>query len=125
MKNPTLFALATEFHQRLKSIKSEAPLGRGLEWYPWILLAAFQILDRFLGGDVDALRALIGGDPVLDVGCGDGDVAFFLESLGARVDTVDHVPTNYNAMVGVRTLKPLLQSGVAIHTVDLDERPSL
>ena len=62
---------------------------------------------------------------MLDVGCGDGDIAFFLESLGFRVDTVDHAPTNYNAMVGVRTLKRLLKSGIAIHTVDLDERPNL
>ncbi len=127
---PALFALATGFHQRLKSIKSETPLGpRGpnseLEWYPWISLAAFQILEGFLGDDVDALLGLTRGDPVLDVGCGDGDVAFFLESLGARVDTVDHVPTNYNAMVGVRTLKRLLKSGIAIHTIDLDQRPNL
>jgi tRNA (mo5U34)-methyltransferase len=125
MKRPTLFDQATEFHQRLKSVKGEAPLGQGLTWYPWISLAAFQILEGFLEGDGDALRKLTGGDPVLDVGCGDGDVAFFLESLGFRVDTVDHVPTNYNAMVGVRTLKRLLKSGVAIHTIDLDARPNL
>jgi tRNA (mo5U34)-methyltransferase len=125
MSKPTLFALATQFHQRLKSIKDEAPLDHGLTWYPWISLAAFQILDEFLKGDVDALRDLTRSDPVLDVGCGDGDVAFFLESLGLRVDTVDHVPTNYNAMLGVRTLKRLLHSGVAIHTIDLDERPNL
>jgi tRNA (mo5U34)-methyltransferase len=117
--------MATEFHQRLKSIKNEAPLGEGLEWYPWISLASFEILDQFLEGDVDALRELTRNDPVLDVGCGDGDIAFFLESLGARVDTVDYAPTNYNAMVGVRTLKRLLKSGIAIHTIDLDERPNL
>jgi tRNA (mo5U34)-methyltransferase len=125
MPKSTLSALATQFHQRLQSIKSEAPLGQGVTWYPWYSLAAFEVLDGFLGADVDALQKLTGGDPVLDVGCGDGDIAFFLESLGIRVDTVDHVPTNYNAMVGVRTLKRLLKSGVAIHTVDLDERPNL
>ena len=37
---------------------------------------------------------MIGGEPVLDVGCGDGSVSFFLESLGAKVHPVDHAPAN-------------------------------
>ena len=75
--------------------------------------------------DLDALHRLIAGRPVLDAGCGDGDVAFFMESLGARVDAVDHAPTNYNWMLGVRALKRLLNSSAGIHAVDLDARPNL
>ena len=71
------------------------------------------------------MHLLIGERPVLDAGCGDGDVAFFLESLGARVDAIDHPPTNYNRMLGVRALKRLLNSNVGVHAVDLDARPNL
>ena len=130
MTKPTLGVLASEFHQRLKTIKSAHPLD-GVEWYPWVSLAAMETLDGFLGGDVEKLRGLIGGAPVLDVGCGDGDVGFFLESLGGlggraiEVDAIDHAPTNYNALVGVRALKQLLNSRVGIHEVDLDRRPRL
>jgi len=95
-------------------------------WYPWASLGAIDTLDGFLGGDADKLLKLMGSSPVLDVGCGDGDVAFFLESLGAsRVDCIDHAPTNYNGMAGVRKMKQLLNSQVGIHAVDLDQRPNL
>jgi tRNA (mo5U34)-methyltransferase len=125
MKKAPLAAQASQFHRHLESLKSRAALDQGRTWYPWFSLAAFEVLDQFLHSDPDALHRLIGGRPVLDAGCGDGDVAFFMESLGARVDAVDHAPTNYNWMLGVRTLKRLLNSSVGIHAVDLDARPNL
>jgi tRNA (mo5U34)-methyltransferase len=124
MKSTTLRALANQYHERLRGIKSANPLD-GVEWYPWASLAAMEPLDGFLGGDVERLHGLIGNAPVLDVGCGDGDVGFFLESLGARVDAIDHAPTNYNALLGVRALKRILDSKIGIHAVDLDHRPNL
>src|SRR5215471_9045855 len=124
MKQPTLRVLANQYHDRLRGIKSANPLD-GVDWYPWASLAAMEPLDGFLGGDVAKLQELIGGAPVLDVGCGDGDVGFFLESLGATVDAIDHAPTNYNALLGVNALKELLGSKLRIHAVDLDHRPRL
>lgn len=125
MKKSTLWSLATEFDKHLKSVKKENPLGQGLVWYPWDSLAAMDFLDKFLGGDVEELQRMMGGDPVLDIGCGDGDVGYFLESLGAQVDAVDYAPTNYNALFGVRKLKEIFDSKVRIHAVDLDTRPVL
>jgi len=129
MPPPSLDALASRFHDRLQSVKSRTSL-EGAEWYPWRSLSAMQMLDRELGVDLDALLTMIGPNPVLDLGCGDGDVAFFLESLGlneraARVDAVDHPPTNYNRMEGVKALKRALGSHIAIHAVDIDSRPNL
>jgi len=83
------------------------------------------MLDQFLQGDTAALTKVIGRDPVLDVGCGDGDIAFFLESLGVQVDAIDHAPTNNNHLLGVHALKQKLGSSVRIHEVDLDMRPTL
>lgn len=125
MPSPTLLDLATEFHRHLNAVKARTPLHPRVTWYPWPSLGGLKLLDEFLNGDPEALRRMIGPDPVLDLGCGDGDVAFFLESLGARVDAVDHAPTNYNALLGVRALKQALNSQVAIHVLDVDTRPQL
>jgi tRNA (mo5U34)-methyltransferase len=129
----SLDALASQFHDRLKAIKGRIAL-QDAEWYPWHTLSAMQILDRELGVDLDALKKMIGGSsmnaPVLDLGCGDGDVSFFLESLGShqgavRVDAVDHPPTNHNRMLGVRALQRELGSQISLHAADMDSRPNL
>jgi tRNA (mo5U34)-methyltransferase len=129
----SLDALVSRFHDHLQSIKNRTAL-EGAEWYPWRSLSSMQILDRELGVGLDALKKMIGGSsmnaPVLDLGCGDGDVAFFLESLGSheravRVDAVDHASTNYNRMAGVRMLKRELGSNIGIHAMDVDSRPNL
>lgn len=120
----SLDELASQFHDRLQSIKDRTRLEGG-EWYPWRTLAAMQMLEREMHADVPELQRMIGTEPVLDVGCGDGDISFFLESLGAKVDAVDHPVTNYNRMQGVRALKQALGSSIGIHAVNLDARPNL
>lgn len=116
---------AQQFHERLQAIKRSTPLPKGIEWYPWPSLGQFDILDEFLHGETAALLDLIGRQTVLDIGCGDGDVAYFLEHLGCRVNVVDYAHTNYNALLGVRALKEKLGSSIGIHAVDLDRRPHL
>jgi SAM-dependent methyltransferase len=60
--------------------------------------------------------------PILDLGCGDGDLAFLFESLGFAATAVDYELTNFNQMQGIRSLKDALGSQVEIHSVDLDGR---
>ncbi len=124
MASPSLDQLAAQFHDRLKTIKDRTRPEIG-DWYPWRSLSAVQMLDREMRVGAEELMRMIGGAPVLDVGCGDGDVAFFLESLGARVYAVDNPPTNYNRIECVRTLKRTLASNIGIHVADLDARPNL
>jgi len=112
------------FQTELQEVKRKTPLHPKLKWYPWTSLGQFDILDDLLKGDTDALLKMIGQEPVLDVGCGDGDISFFLESLGARVDAVDNAPTNYNALYGVRALKEALQSTLRIQATDIDTHPN-
>ncbi len=107
----------------MQEVKRKTPLHPALKWYPWASLGQFDILDDLLKGDTDTLLRMIGKEPVLDVGCGDGDISFFLESLGARVDAVDHAPTNYNAVYGVRALKEALHSPLQIEECDIDKYP--
>jgi tRNA (mo5U34)-methyltransferase len=115
-----LWRQAEQFRTRLAAIKGGICLLGGV-WYPYDSLSSIAPLDEFLAGDTEALREMIGNDPVLDIGCADGDVAFFLESLGVSVRVIDYGPTNYNAMAGVHVLKQAFGSGVEIHTADLDQ----
>jgi tRNA (mo5U34)-methyltransferase len=125
-KISTLREQALQFQDYLAAVKSQTPLNPPrVNWYPWETLSQIGVLDTFLQNDRDALKNMIGRDPVLDVGCGDGDIAFFLESLGMQVDAVDYAPTNNNALLGVHALRKKLGSSVRIHEVDLDARPTL
>jgi tRNA (mo5U34)-methyltransferase len=112
------------FQTYLQEVKRKTPLHPALKWYPWTSLGQFDILDDLLNGDTDALLKMIGQGAALDVGCGDGDISFFLESLGVKVDAVDNAPTNYNALYGVRALKESLQSPLRIQATDIDTHPN-
>jgi tRNA (mo5U34)-methyltransferase len=111
--------LAHEFNVKLHAMKDANPLP-GAGWYPYDSLGNFFNLDRLLRGTRRDLSALIGSQPVLDFGCADGDLAFFLESLGFPVRVFDSAPSNYNRMQGVAELKRLLESSVEINELDLD-----
>jgi len=124
-KPPTLRERANQFHDRLTAVKKQTPLDPRVIWYPYPSLGQMAALDEFLRGDCATLMEIVGRDPVLDVGCGDGDIAFFLETLGMQVDAVDYAPTNNNHLLGVHALKQELGSSIRIHEVDLDARPTL
>jgi hypothetical protein len=74
----TLREQAKKFQEHLAAVKSYTPLDPRVTWYPWQTLGQIQVLDTFLKGDTGALMDMIGRDAALDVGCGDGDIAFFL-----------------------------------------------
>jgi tRNA (mo5U34)-methyltransferase len=109
-----------DYAKYLAGIKQQiAPTD--FEWYRYDSMGSLEHLDGMLQGRYRDLIALAAGDPVLDFGCADGDLAFFLESQGLRVHTFDHVRTNHNGMKGVRTLKQHLGSKIHIHEVNLDQ----
>jgi tRNA (mo5U34)-methyltransferase len=113
-------ALVTEarrFGERLRVAK--ASLGDpGFEWYPYDTLSALGHLEKLLTGENRAF--LTGSGCVLDMGSQDGELAFFLESLGYEVIAADHPAYNHNGMRGIRALKAALGSRVEIHEIDAD-----
>lgn len=116
---PKLAVQADAFASVLREAKSQVqPLK--FEWYRYDSLGNLDHLDLLLKGFDRELAELAEGNPVLDFGCADGDLAFFLESLGLEVLSFDHVRTNHNGMLGVRALKQQLGSRVEIHELDLD-----
>lgn len=89
-------------------------------WFPYDTLGNLDHLDRTLKGPRRNLSALFGGGMVLDVGCGDGEMSFLLESMGLPVRAIDYSPTNANRMDGIRVLKQALNSRVEIVDRDID-----
>ncbi len=66
-----------------------------------------------------------GGKSIADIGAADGDLAFFMESLGNQYDICDFGPTNYNGLRGAHFLKERLTSSVGIYEHDLDSQFSM
>ncbi len=110
---------ADRFKKKLDALKES--LGpQEFEWYPYDSFGYIAQLDLLLNGRLSVVKAMAGDEPVLDAGCGDGALSYFMESLGCRVDAIDNPPTNHSAMQGVRRLKEALQSKVEIHPMDID-----
>ena len=107
---------------RIEAAKAQLP---DIAWYPYNTLSNLPVITRLLESANLTLAELIGTEPVLDIGCGDGDLTFYLESLGHKVDAIDWPATNYNNMRGVYALKKALGSHASIHSLDLNERPVL
>lgn len=107
---------AVAFERDLSSALGPA----AFRWYPYDSVGTLSILDRLLTGPSRFLRTLIGPEPILDLGCGDGLLSFAFEALGIPVHAVDNPRTNYNGMRGIKTLKRALRSAVRIHAMDLD-----
>ncbi|MGH9721506.1 MAG: class I SAM-dependent methyltransferase [Bryobacteraceae bacterium] len=105
---------------RLDAIKAELP--RDFDWYPYDSLANVLHVEQLLRQAKLGLADLAGAGATADIGCGDGDFAFLLESLGFCVHAIDYPPSNHNGMRGVYALKPALRSAIEIHAVDIDGR---
>src|SRR5687767_5576080 len=99
-------------------------IGRtGFEWYPYDTLANLGRVEQLLSQDLESFLGNACPDRrILDVGCGDGELAFFLESLGYDVVAIDHPTHNHNGMQGVRALRTELGSSIELHEVDLDRQ---
>lgn len=100
----------------------KAAIKPNFDWYPYDSLAGFTHLDRLLTGVNRRLLGSHSGGAVLDIGCSDGLISFFLESLGYRVTAIDHPVFNHNGMRGIRALKQALGSSVEILERDLDRQ---
>jgi tRNA (mo5U34)-methyltransferase len=90
------------------------------EWYAYNSLSNAQHLESLLGADHKYVMESARDQGILDLGCGDGDLSFFFESLGYQVTSVDHPPSNQNNMQGLRALHQELRSTVAIREIDVD-----
>ena len=90
-------------------------------WYPHNILANINFVETLLAEARVSLADLTGNRPVLDIGCADGDLAFFLEEQGCAATAVDYPSTNANGMQAVRALRAALGSSIKIVEADIDQ----
>lgn len=115
---------ALAFRAKLLARKDEIDPDFG--WYPYDTMAGILHLDALLTGPQRAVFDDIAGGSVADIGAGDGDFGFFMESeLGCRVDLVDNARPNYNDLRAARRLVTELGSSARVHDVDLDTQFAL
>src|SRR3569623_441436 len=118
-----LAAKSVEFAKKLSALKGS--LDVPFKWYPYHTTANFHHL-REVFNDFP-LKALTTSRHVADIGAADGDLAFFMQSLGFTVDVIDYPPTNFNGCKGVRKL--IQELGVAdtvnLHEMDIDSQFTL
>jgi tRNA (mo5U34)-methyltransferase len=112
-----LLTQAAAFGKKLQEAK--LALRPDFEWYPYDTLSGLWHLDKLLGPSNRDLLAPRRAR-VLDFGSQDGELAFFLESLGFEVVAADHPAYNHNGMRGIRALKAALGSRIEIHEIDAD-----
>jgi tRNA (mo5U34)-methyltransferase len=107
------------FREILESLKA-TPAHPSFGWYPYDTLSSWWVLHRLFAADLAHLQQALRNRPVLDIGCGDGDLAFFLSLLGCTVIAVDHPNSNFNYMHGVKALKERFESDLRILEIDVD-----
>jgi 2-polyprenyl-3-methyl-5-hydroxy-6-metoxy-1,4-benzoquinol methylase len=118
MKIDEIARRAKLFETHLNEVKAGCAVD--FPWYPYGTLDNFHILDRTLTGEHRDLIALMGQGPVLDIGAADGELAFFVESLGIPTHVVDFPTTNCNGCRGVRRLREAMSSKIEIFESDID-----
>ena len=104
-----------------KSISETKARLSHVNWYPYPSMGNISFLDRMLTGPRRELLPEPRDSVVLDIGAADGDLAFFFEALGARVDVVDHPQTNFNKGLGLLTLHRELKSTIGVIFQDVDQ----
>lgn len=112
------------FAKRLAEAKRE-PLPLQLTWYPYASMASIDHITPFLQRHFSEFERAFRCGPVIDFGCGDGDIPLFFASLGYQVAAADNPRSNHNWMAGVRALRDRLDLPVAIHELDADTATQL
>jgi tRNA (mo5U34)-methyltransferase len=101
MNGDELLTSAEAFRTRIEALRSSlAP--KDFAWYPYGSLGNMVHLRRIF--NEHPLQTLTSSRHIADIGAADGDVAFFMASLGYDVDVIDYGPTNANGLRGYRAL---------------------
>ena len=107
------------FEKYLNTIKKE--IDSKFPWYPYGRLNNFiHLKAMFNKRPLDSLAAI--NSKILDIGAADGDLSFFLESLGYQLSVIDNGPTNTNNLKAIKLIKERIKSKVGIDEIDIDSQ---
>jgi len=108
-----------KFRAELRALKQHLVVP-DYGWYPYECLSTLELLVRLLTPEFGEVAESLASGPVADIGCGDGDLGLLCARLGAEVDAVDHMESNFNQMRGAAVLRDRLGVPLNIHDIDLD-----
>jgi tRNA (mo5U34)-methyltransferase len=114
----------SEFSKLLVAAKKE-PLPSPQTWYPYDSMASIDHLAPFFRRHFPDFERAFQSGPVIDLGCGDGDIPLFFANLGCDVAAADNPPNNHNWMTGVRALRERLNLPMQIFEVNADTATEL
>ncbi len=116
MNGDMLRAAADDFRVRIEELRASIP--RDFEWYPYGSLGNFihlrEIFNEF------PLTTLTSSRHIADIGAADGDISFFMASMGYDVDVIDFAPTNANGLRGLRALQAAMQLPGKVELLERD-----
>ena len=120
MNGEMLEIKALEFSKVLSELK--IIMAPEFPWYPYGILNNFiHLKDIFNQFPLDQLASC---KHIADIGAADGDLAFFMQSLGFSIDIIDYAPTNYNGLRGARAIieKLNIASSVQVYEMNIDDK---
>jgi SAM-dependent methyltransferase len=95
-------------------------LDPAIPWYPYTTLSQLVAAGAVLSTAGEPFEKMAGTKPVLDIGCGDGDLAFLLAHCGYAVTAIDHPRSNQSGMAGVKRMQAHFGGPVEVVEKDLD-----
>ena len=113
-----------EFYPKLNAIKDRNKLSNHKTYYGYNILSNIEHSSSILENN---LNIFVNSNSIADIGCADGDLAFFLEYLYPDKEyiCIDHPDYNWNGMDGIKKLKSKLRSKITIVEKDIDEQEPL
>lgn len=115
---------AHEFWTEIREVKRNNRLLSG-EWYPFDTLSCIETLTALVSEYLAEVLQIAASSGLVDIGCGDGDMGLLFGHFGMKVDAVDFIPNNYNAMEGVEALSRLTDIPLRTFSLDLNATSSL
>ncbi len=111
---------ASDFIARLATTKATINREHAIDPYPYNTLDNLDLLDKLFAPTQLTFTEAASSGPILDLGCGDGDMGFYQSAQGHHVDMVDFEETNHNQMQMARHLSNALPGNHTVTSIDID-----
>ena len=111
---------ARDFIAHLAATKSAIERDHTIQSYPYNTLDNLDLLDKLFAPTSLTFNEAASSGPILDLGCGDGDMGFYQSAQGHHVDMVDFEETNHNQMQMARHLANTLPGNHTVSSIDID-----
>jgi len=109
-----------QFKTKLDQVKSKNSLKHKSSYYGYDILSNINHLSNIIEHNLNIFTE---SKNIIDIGCADGDLSFFLEYMypDKNYTCLDYSKTNWNNLEGLKKLQNKLKSKVKIIDEDIEE----